>query len=176
MATNASVHDIAAAIVDEVGPVDHLKLQKLVYYVVGDYGALTGSRLVPDELEAWDYGPVIYDLYIAHRDSDGGALISQTKGSACGLDPMVRACVRAVAHRHGDKTGLQLMHLTHGHSVWRQAYKLKHYRSVMPFDAVVREFRSRYRESDNSDDEPYAPFSNRQLEAIKLLKARLASA
>lgn len=57
-----NVHDVAAAIIERHHPIDPLKLQKLVYFAAGEYIALTGTPMFPEALEAWDHGPVVYDL------------------------------------------------------------------------------------------------------------------
>ncbi len=44
-------------------PVDHLRLQKLVYYVQAWYLALFGEPLFKDEIQAWIHGPVQPQLY-----------------------------------------------------------------------------------------------------------------
>ncbi len=41
----------------------NLKIQKMVYYAYGWHIALYGNRLFNEEIEAWDYGPVIPQLY-----------------------------------------------------------------------------------------------------------------
>lgn len=51
--------------VDENGGeyVSHLKLQKMLYYAQGCYGALTGERLFDDKISHWEHGPVVGNVY-----------------------------------------------------------------------------------------------------------------
>ena len=43
--------------------ITHLKLQKLLYNAQGVCLAITGNKLFDDDLEAWDHGPVIRNVY-----------------------------------------------------------------------------------------------------------------
>ena len=57
---------------EEAGDViSNLKLQKLVYYAQGFTLAVTGKPLFNEEIEAWQHGPVVPDLY--HKYKDHGA-------------------------------------------------------------------------------------------------------
>jgi uncharacterized phage-associated protein len=46
-----------------IGVLTQMQLQKLTYIAHGWNLALNGARLVTDELQAWDYGPVFPMLY-----------------------------------------------------------------------------------------------------------------
>lgn len=48
-----------------------LKLQKLVYYAAGYYSAYTGSPLMNCSIEAWEYGPVVPQLYHEFKEFGG---------------------------------------------------------------------------------------------------------
>ena len=48
--------------------VDQMKLQKLVYVTHGWNLAITGQPLISDDIQAWQYGPVIPSLYSEFRN------------------------------------------------------------------------------------------------------------
>ena len=43
--------------------ITHLKLQKLLYNAQGVYLAIKNKKLFDDDLEAWDHGPVVREVY-----------------------------------------------------------------------------------------------------------------
>ena len=55
---------LAEYILYKYGPMSHLKLQKLIYFVEGYHLAyFRGESLIDDEFEAWAHGPVSRPLY-----------------------------------------------------------------------------------------------------------------
>ena len=63
----ASVFDVAACILQQQGAMTTWKLQKLVYYSQGWSLVWDDDALFPEEIEAWANGPVVRELYDAHR-------------------------------------------------------------------------------------------------------------
>lgn len=59
--------DVAAHIINhciEIGnPITNLKLQKILYFLDMTYLVNAGDRLIEDYFEAWQYGPVIKEIY-----------------------------------------------------------------------------------------------------------------
>ena len=47
--------------------ITHLKLQKLLYYAQGVFLAMTGGRLFWENIEAWQHGPVVADVYDRYK-------------------------------------------------------------------------------------------------------------
>ena len=63
----ASVYDVAAYILEKQGAMTTWKLQKLVYYSQAWSLVWDDDVLFPEEIEAWANGPVVRELYHAHR-------------------------------------------------------------------------------------------------------------
>ena len=63
----ANALDVAAAILKRTGPIPAMKLQKLVYYSQAWSLVWDDRPLFKDRIEAWANGPVIPNLYRAHR-------------------------------------------------------------------------------------------------------------
>ena len=47
-------------------PITHLKLQKILYYVAGAFAGALNERAFWDSIEAWEYGPVVRNVYIEY--------------------------------------------------------------------------------------------------------------
>jgi uncharacterized phage-associated protein len=115
----ASVHDVAAYILDKAGPMSTMKLQKLAYYsqawsLVWDERPLFGERI-----EAWMNGPVVYDLYREHRGMFN--VSSWRRGNPSALATDERETVDAVLAAYGKYSGQQLSALSHRERPWQVA-------------------------------------------------------
>ena len=62
----ANAIDVAAYILEQIGSVTTMKLQKLVYYTQVRYLVMNGRPLFSDEIQAWANGPVAPNLYHIH--------------------------------------------------------------------------------------------------------------
>ena len=115
----ASVFDVAACILGARGAMTTWKLQKLVYYSQAWSLVWDDDALFPEEIEAWANGPVVRELYDAHRReyrvSDLG------KGDPDALTPDQRETVDAVLEFYGDRSPQWLSDLTHMEDPWRSA-------------------------------------------------------
>jgi uncharacterized phage-associated protein len=49
--------------IQENKPVTQMKIQKLLYFAQGFYLAQYGSPLISESFQAWEYGPVIPEIY-----------------------------------------------------------------------------------------------------------------
>ncbi len=117
----ATVFDTAAYILQKLGGVTAMKLQKLVYYsqawsLVWDEKPLFGERI-----EAWANGPVVPVLYDWHRGTYNVQACS--KGSPGVLSVLEGETVDAVLEAYGDKSSQWLSDLTHSEDPWKEARK-----------------------------------------------------
>lgn len=115
----ANVHDVAAYIVSRRGPMTTMKLQKLAYYSQAWHLVWDGVPLYDSEIQAWMNGPVVRDLYLAHR---GRFTVDDwPRGNAEGLTDNERETIDAVLDAYGHLTPQQLSDLTHAESPWVDA-------------------------------------------------------
>lgn len=115
----ASAHDVAAYILSRQGRMTAMKLQKLVYYSQAWSVVWDERPLFPEKIEAWANGPVVRDLYEAHR---GAFEVSDwPRGDARRLDHDERATVDAVLEFYGARSAQWLSDLTHRERPWLEA-------------------------------------------------------
>jgi uncharacterized phage-associated protein len=115
-----TVLDVAAYILEKQGEMTAMKLQKLVYYCQAWSLVWDEQPLFHERVEAWANGPVVRELYDAHRGR-----YSVTHGSIRGnpstLDLEQRDTVNAVLEYYGDKSSQWLSDLTHAEAPWKDA-------------------------------------------------------
>ncbi len=114
----ATVHDIAARILEFHGPMSAMKLQKLVYYSQAWSLTLADRPLFQEEIRAWAYGPVVYELFQRHR---GQFVVATWAGASHELTVREREIVRGVLGYYGRMSADALSRLTHEEDPWRQA-------------------------------------------------------
>lgn len=102
-----------------------MKLQKLVYNAHGWYLGVLGEPLINDEFEAWQFGPVVGDLYREFQkfgdspiDEKAKRLTGDMKMFEPSLDDFAnpknaKDCIQAVWDKYKDLSGGQLSTLSH---------------------------------------------------------------
>lgn len=112
--------DVAAFILQRMGEMTAMKLQKLVYYSQAWSLVWDEAPLLRERVQAWANGPVVPELYNAHR---GLYTVSpgQIAGSAAALSPDQIETVEAVLTHYGDKHSQWLSDLTHAEDPWKNA-------------------------------------------------------
>lgn len=109
-----------------------MQLQKLVYVAHGWNLALNNAPLIQDRVEAWDYGPVIPDLYLALKKWGAGVVSDpiiqiQSKFSPVihntALMPSEEEVLEQVYQSYGGMSGAMLSNLTHADNTpWKRTY------------------------------------------------------
>jgi len=152
-ANSSNSLDVAAAIVERINPIGPAKLQKLVFYAAGEYAALTGESLFPENIEAWDYGPVVYSLWKTYKsfEADGDILESQL-GDVNKLNDLAKGCIASVVAKYGAFSGAKLIDMTHREPAWIESYMPGHGRTEIPLNVLVESFRNRQATSAISDE------------------------
>ena len=114
-----SALDVASYILERCGPMTAMKLQKLVYYSQAWSLVWDEQPMFSDRIEAWASGPVIPNLYNAHR---GEFIVTQiAAGNPKNLNQKQKETIQIVLKFYGEKPAQWLSDLTHNEKPWQEA-------------------------------------------------------
>ena len=120
--------DIQAADRDQFPAIDHMKLQKLLYFSHAWWLAGEKDELFADDIEAWPWGPMVRNIYIQFnefgREPIAGKRANELVRIGNGVldyqfsepDPVakdVKEFLNTVWETHKKFTGVQLSNATH---------------------------------------------------------------
>ena len=115
----ATVHDVAAYILKNRGPISAMKLHKLVYYCQAWSLAWEDRPIFPEQIQAWVNGPVVPAIYEKHR---GEFMLNEwITGDVNALIASDRETIDIVLASYADKDAQYLSDLTHKEDPWRLA-------------------------------------------------------
>lgn len=113
-----SALDVAEYILERCGPLEPIKLQKLVYYCQAWSLAWGGSPIFREEVQAWVHGPVVSELYQMHAQLREVLAVG---GHTERLRAHDREVIEEVLRYYGDADSNSLRELTHREEPWRAA-------------------------------------------------------
>ena len=119
--------------------IDPMKVQKLIYYAHGWHLALTGRPLLDRSVEAWQYGPVLPDVYRAFQDFGAQPITEPARYAAVDGNKLVLRRYKLPAHdpdadyadrilrrileQYGNYSAIELSMMTHAQGTpWAQAW------------------------------------------------------
>ncbi len=104
--------------------IDNLKINKLLFFTQAQSLCRLNRPLFEDEIQAWDYGPVVKDVFSAFKACGKDSIKEATDNfDESRLAPEELDLLIDVYETYGKYTGLALMHMTHEkNSPWDQAY------------------------------------------------------
>lgn len=120
--------DIAKLLLS-ISPMSNLKLQKMIYLVYADYLIRTKKQLFQDKIIAFQYGPVVEDVYQYYKGY-GRSQIDATQDKKIVLDEItvpitlakilqsddnleILTTVKEIFEKFGAKTASELVEITH---------------------------------------------------------------
>lgn len=142
------------------GRITNLKLQKILYFVQGVYLVLKNCPCFLDDIEAWDFGPVVPTVYREFKEYGSNSIPSIEK--IFKLDPNnifnskliqyddsvlsdeVKKIVKEVVVIFWDTSASALVTLTHEQDPWITSYKKGCTHSVIPIEEIKKYFMETY--------------------------------
>ena len=106
---------------EEPDPLNHLRLQKLLYYTQGWHVAAYGRRMFLDRIEAWKNGPVVVEVYPHFKAHGFMSILPEEADSPSNLTQPERCFTRSIWDEYKKYSATQLMKMTHEEKPWREA-------------------------------------------------------
>lgn len=121
-------------------PISNLKLQKLLYFVQGEFFKNKGEPLFNEHIAAWQFGPVVPDVYYEFCAYAGTPILNSY---ATDINDEDKRIINAVIDRKKDSPTWQLVNETHAPGTpWTQIYNEFGNRSVIPNEMICDYFRN----------------------------------
>ena len=125
---------LAAHIVYKYGPMSHLKLQKLLYFIEGYHLAyFEGKSIIEDDFQAWVHGPVSRKIYNELKDKSilyGDLRYSLEEGEDEPIKELEKhlssaqiELIAEVLELYKCESGITLEEITHKQTPWLNARK-----------------------------------------------------
>jgi len=99
--------------------ISNLKVQKMLYYVQGYHLALYDDRFFNEEIIAWQYGPVVPDVYHYFKTYGSSALPLPNSFDFDIFDENKLSLIKEVNDVYGQYSALKLMDMTHQEAPWK---------------------------------------------------------
>jgi len=121
-------------------PVDNLKLQKLLYYSQAVHLVLYDKQpLFPEDIEAWDIGPLIPSVYREYKQYGFETIPSTEKLTPLSL--VEKKAVDMSLDYFGKMSGLDLINEAHSETPWEEVYKRGQLGLVISHDSIYDYFK-----------------------------------
>lgn len=98
-------------------PISNLQLQKILYYVQGEYMSKTnGEPLFEDNFEAWQYGPVVPKVYYKYNIYSASEITDVQQGED--IPQNVRNIIDNKIEEKSKYSAWNLVEQTHSEAPW----------------------------------------------------------
>lgn len=108
---------------DEDRPVSNLRLQKLLYFIQGYFYACGENGCFEDEIEAWDFGPVVPNVYREYKVYGSCIIIDVPKNYVCNISNGHKGIIDAVLDFCATKRNSELVEISKNQTPWMIANK-----------------------------------------------------
>ena len=115
---------------------------KLVYFCHAWMLAIRDRPLIEQPVEAWQYGPVINDVYRSFKKHRHDYITSRARVPAAKFDDVEDDIIKQVYRKYGYLSGIRLSQLAHAPgSPWEQVWEMNRQNSIIP-TGMIRDYYS----------------------------------
>lgn len=102
--------------------ITNLKLQKIVYLAQAASLATENKSLFDDEIQAWQYGPVIPAVYDKYKKYTNKIIPKSKVSQYADIDADTKELLLSIWDLFGGLSAYQLVNITHNHLPWKTAF------------------------------------------------------
>lgn len=120
--------------------ISNLKLQKLLYFVQAQFLVIKGEPAFLEEIEAWDFGPVVPEVYQYFKiwgSSELPALLA--KGARSKIYTSDQKIIDEILKECAPYSASFLVDITHNQDPWQDAYE-RYYNNVITRESIKEYF------------------------------------
>lgn len=99
--------------------ISNLKLQKLLYYAQGFHLALYGDPIFKENILAWEYGPVVKEVYDEYKKYGGAFIPPPEDFNNKDFTDKQQELLGEIYEVYGQFSAWKLMEMTHSESPWQ---------------------------------------------------------
>lgn len=103
--------------------ISNLKLQKILYFVQAEFLVSQDYPCFRERIEAWDFGPVIPDVYHRYKVYGSASIPSIRDDNYCPFDRTDVILANGIIDECAKYSASNLVEITHKQSPWINAYR-----------------------------------------------------
>ena len=120
--------------------ISNLKLQKILYFVQAHFLVTTGKPCFAENIEAWDFGPVVPEVYHTFKIFGSAELpASSCYKAETAILYADRKIIDAMVDECGEYSASALVDISHNQDPWRNAYQ-KGWNNIITTDSICKYF------------------------------------
>lgn len=120
--------------------ISNLKLQKILYFVQAEFLVNENRPCFKEEIEAWDFGPVVPEVYHEFKIFGSADIPKVVCGAA---DEVIlerdQVIINEMVDECGEYSAARLVEITHNQAPWKEAYE-KYCNNIIRKEAIKRYF------------------------------------
>lgn len=119
--------------------ISNLKLQKIMYFIQALFLIYKNEACFREEIEAWDYGPVVPEVYGKYKTYGSAAIPYLGDDVSNKISKFDRTLIDKVVDFFSKYSASALVDLTHRQAPWKDAY-IPYKKNVIPKKSIKEYF------------------------------------
>lgn len=137
-----SAHNVATYIInwclEHDIQITNLKLQKLLYFVQGEYSKAKRTRLISDDFYAWQLGPVVPEVYSEYSIFSSSTLPPQKQ--AVGFIDDDSSVIDTILQKYAYEDTWNLVEMSHQQDPWKYHHGIFGDKALIPYKSIADYF------------------------------------